>query len=640
MADCVVKLKDGTRRTVIAGTTYAAIAAKIHPRLGKEAVAAKVNGSLADLSSQVVPEAQVELVTLDDEDGLQVMRHTAAHVLAQAVARVFPETKFAIGPVVENGFYYDFADHAFSPDELLQIESEMSAIVKENHPVIREVISRDEALHLFQDRGERFKVEILQDLLETETISVYRQGEFIDLCRGPHLPSTGRIKAFKLMSIAGAYWRGDSSREQLTRIYAIAFAKKSHLDEYLRRVDEAKRRDHRKLGRELELFMFSEDAPGMPILLKNGMHIQNELEQFERSLQSIRGYKEVKTPVILNKRLWEQSGHWFHYKENMYVTQVDNEEFALKPMNCPGHMLVYKHKQRSYRDLPIRIAEYGYVHRHELSGSLGGMMRVRSFTQDDAHIFCQPNQLETELTAVLKLIHQIYSVFGFSYRIELSTRPDDSMGADGLWELAEGALQKVLDASGIEYRINPGDGAFYGPKIDFHIQDAIGRMWQCGTVQLDFQLPERFELEYVGEQNERLRPVVIHRAVFGSVDRFIGILTEHFAGAFPYWLAPIQVRVVAVSDAFVSYGNSVQSKLQSRGFRVELDARSEKIGYKIREAQMKKIPYTLVIGAKEQSSQQVSVRRYGTGDLGQMDMDAFMEMFSNQVKNKDLLAGD
>ncbi|GMA65426.1 threonine--tRNA ligase [Alicyclobacillus fastidiosus] len=637
MADYMVRLKDGSKKTVVAGTTYAEVAAEISPRLAKEAVAVKVDGNMMDLSHEVVPSGQMELLTLNDPEGVQVMRHTTAHVMAQAVARLFPGTKFAIGPVIDNGFYYDFSDCVFTPEDLPKIEKEMHQIVQADYPVIREVLSREEALMLFSERKDRFKVEIIHDLAPSDIITVYRQGEFVDLCRGPHLPSTGRVKAFKLTSIAGAYWRGDSCREQLARLYAISFAKKSDLDEHLRLLEEAKRRDHRRLGRELELFMFSEDAPGMPIFLQNGMHIRNELENFERSLQSIQGYNEVKTPVILNKRLWEQSGHWFHYKENMYVTKVDEDDFALKPMNCPGHMLIYKNKQHSYRELPIRIAEYGHVHRHELSGALGGMMRVRSFTQDDAHLFCRPDQIENELKEVLRLIDRIYSVFGFSYRIELSTRPDDSMGSDELWEQAESALQKVLDESGVKYRVNPGDGAFYGPKIDFHIQDAIGRMWQCATVQLDFQLPERFELEYIGEDNQRRRPVVIHRAIFGSVDRFIGILTEHFSGAFPCWLAPIQVRIVSVSDDFVPDANDVLSKLQSAGFRVDVDARSEKIGYKIREAQLKKIPYTLVIGEKERSGHVVSIRKYGQRDLGEMALDAFIEKLKKEVDNKALL---
>lgn len=637
MADYIVRLKDGSERKVAPGTTYAEVAAGISQRLAKEAVAVKVDGTVMDLSREVVPGAQMEILTLNDPEGVDVMRHTNAHVMAQAVARVFPGTKFAIGPVIDNGFYYDFADHVFTPEDLPVIEAEMQKIIKEDHALIREEISREDAIKMFEERNDRFKVEIIKDLPEGTVLTIYKQGEFVDLCRGPHVPSTGRVKSFKLMSIAGAYWRGDSDREQLTRLYAVAFPKKSELEEHLRLLEEAKRRDHRKLGRELELFMFSEDAPGMPIFLQNGMYIRNELEHFERSLQSVRGYYEVKTPVIMNKRLWEQSGHWDHYKENMYTTQVDEETFALKPMNCPGHMLIYKNKMHSYRDLPIRIAEYGHVHRHELSGSLGGMMRVRSFTQDDSHIFCRPDQIESELKGVLDLIDEIYSVFGFEYRIELSTRPEDSMGSDELWEQAESALQRVLDESGIEYRINPGDGAFYGPKIDFHIKDAIGRQWQCATVQLDFQNPERFDLEYVGDDNGRYRPVVIHRAIFGSVDRFIGILTEHFAGAFPIWLAPVQVRVASVAADFAPYAEEVKNRLQRAGFRVDADVRSEKIGYKIREAQVHKVPYTLVVGEKEASGGLVSVRKYGQGDQGQMSVTEFESMLREQVETKSLL---
>ncbi|MFB5188982.1 threonine--tRNA ligase [Alicyclobacillus fastidiosus] len=637
MTDCMIRLKDGSTRTVVAGTTYAQLAAGMGPRLAKEAVAVKVDGVSLDLAREVVPGGQVEILTLRDLEGVNVMRHTNAHVMAQAVARLFPGTKLAIGPVIDNGFYYDFSDCAFTVEDLPKIEHEMNQIIQADYPIIREVLSRDQAIKLFSERAQRFKVELIHELAQADTITVYRQGEFVDLCRGPHLPSTGRVKAFKLTSIAGAYWRGDSSREQLTRLYAISFAKKSDLDEHLRLLEEAKRRDHRRLGRELDLSMFSEDAPGMPIFLQNGMHIRNELENFERSLQSVQGYNEVKTPVILNKRLWEQSGHWSHYKENMYITQVDGDDFALKPMNCPGHMLIYKNQQHSYRELPIRIAEYGHVHRHELSGTLGGMMRVRSFTQDDAHLFCRPDQIESELKEVIYLIDKIYSVFGFSYQIELSTRPDGSLGSDELWEQAESALQNVLDESGIEYHVNPGDGAFYGPKIDFHIQDAIGRMWQCATVQLDFQLPERFELEYIAEDNQRRRPVVIHRAIFGSVDRFIGILTEHFSGAFPFWLAPVQVRVASMSDDFVADARDMVSKLQSVGFRVDLDTRPEKIGYKIREAQVKKIPYTLVIGEKERSGRIVSIRKYGQRDLHEMALDTFIERLKKEVANKALL---
>ncbi|MBX5436001.1 MAG: threonine--tRNA ligase [Alicyclobacillaceae bacterium] len=635
--ECAVTLKDGSTRVYPQGTTFAEIAASISPGLAREAVAAKVNGKVLDLQRELEGDAEVELLTLRDPEGVEVMRHTCAHVMAQAVARVFPGTKFAIGPVIENGFYYDFADHDFTPQDLPKIEAEMRKIIEADYQVVREVISREDALRLFREREDRFKVEIIEDLPEAETLTIYRQGEFVDLCRGPHLPSTGRIKAFKLMSIAGAYWRGDSRREMLTRIYAVAFAKKSELDEHLRLLEEAKQRDHRKLGRELELFLFSDEAPGMPFYLPKGLQIRLQLENYERGLQTAAGYQEVRTPIILNQRLWHQSGHWDHYKDNMYFTQVDDDIFALKPMNCPGHMLIFKSKLRSYRDLPVRIAEYGQVHRHELSGTLGGMMRVRTFTQDDAHIFCRPDQIESEIRGVLALVRQIYGVFGFSYHVELSTRPEQSMGSDELWERAEGALQAVLDAAGVSYVINPGDGAFYGPKIDFHIQDALGRKWQCATVQLDFQMPERFDLEYVGEDNQRHRPVVIHRAIFGSIDRFIGILTEHFAGAFPVWLAPVQVRVASVASDYAAYAREVADRLKQEGFRVEVDDRAEKIGYKIRESQVQKIPYTLVVGEKEQAAGAVSVRRYGEGDLGMMAISLFIQRLQGEVEAKALL---
>lgn len=637
MAKCTVVLKDGNERSVEEGTTLAELAASISGRLGREAVAGKVNGVVVDLSTPLVQDAAVEILTLDDPEGLAVMRHSTAHCMAQAVARLYPGTKFAIGPVIEHGFYYDFADHDFTPDEFPDIEREMQDIIKEDLPIRREEVSREDALRLFEDRKDRFKVEIIQDLPESTRLTLYRQGEFVDLCRGPHLPSTGRIKAFRLMSLAGAYWRGDSKREMLTRLYAVAFAKKSELAEHLKMLEEAKRRDHRKLGKELELFMFSEDAPGMPFYLPNGLVIRNELESFERALQLEYGYQEVRTPTLMNQRLWVESGHWDHYRENMYLSEADEELYALKPMNCPGHMLIYRNKLRSYRDLPLRISEYGHVHRHELRGTLGGMMRVRAFTQDDAHIFCRPDQIGQEVKRVLELVAKVYGVFGFTHHIELSTRPDDSLGSDELWNQAEGALQTALDGAGVSYHINPGDGAFYGPKIDFHIKDAIGRTWQCATVQLDFNLPIRFDLEYIGEDGKAHRPVVIHRAIFGSVDRFLGILTEHFAGAFPLWLAPVQVRVATVSNDFADYGAAVEHKLKAAGIRAEVDLRGEKIGYKIREAQVHKIPYTVVVGEKERDAEMLSVRRYGTGDLGTMGFADFVSKVKEEVAAKELL---
>ncbi|SHJ58706.1 threonine--tRNA ligase [Alicyclobacillus tolerans] len=637
MLEHQITLKDGQQIAVESGTTLQQLAMRLSARLGREAVVAKVNGHWMDLQRTVHEDAVVEFFTLADAEGLEVMRHSAAHVMAQAVARLFPGTKFAIGPVIENGFYYDFADHDFSPEEFSAIETEMQNIIRENLPIIREEISRSDALEFFRTRGDRFKVEIIEDLPADTTLTLYRQGEFVDLCRGPHLPSTGYIKAFKIMSLAGAYWRGDSQREMLTRLYAVAFAKKSQLEDHLKFLEEAKQRDHRKLGKELELFMFSEDAPGMPFYLPNGLVIRNELEIFERRLQVEAGYQEVRTPTLMNQRLWVESGHWDHYKENMYVSEADDELYALKPMNCPGHMLIYRNKLRSYRELPLRIAEYGHVHRHELRGTLGGMMRVRAFTQDDAHIFCQPNQIGREIENVLELVSKIYGVFEFPYHIELSTRPENSMGSDELWTEAESALQAALDGAGVEYRINPGDGAFYGPKIDFHIRDAIGRTWQCATVQLDFQLPVRFDLEYVGEDGKMHRPVVIHRAIFGSIDRFLGILTEHFSGAFPAWLAPVQVRVASVAEEFSGYAQETAEFLSQRGFRAEADVRPEKIGYKIREAQVRKIPYTLVVGEKERDNGSVSVRRYGKGDMGPLQLSEFTEMLAQEIAEKKLL---
>ncbi|WP_306952916.1 threonine--tRNA ligase [Alicyclobacillus tolerans] len=637
MLEHQITLKDGQQIAVESGTTLQQLAMRLSARLGREAVVAKVNGHWMDLQRTVHEDAVVEFFTLADAEGLEVMRHSAAHVMAQAVARLFPGTKFAIGPVIENGFYYDFADHDFSPEEFSAIETEMQNIIRENLPIIREEISRSDALEFFRTRGDRFKVEIIEDLPADTTLTLYRQGEFVDLCRGPHLPSTGYIKAFKIMSLAGAYWRGDSQREMLTRLYAVAFAKKSQLEDHLKFLEEAKQRDHRKLGKELELFMFSEDAPGMPFYLPNGLVIRNELEIFERRLQVEAGYQEVRTPTLMNQRLWVESGHWDHYKENMYVSEADDELYALKPMNCPGHMLIYRNKLRSYRELPLRIAEYGHVHRHELRGTLGGMMRVRAFTQDDAHIFCQPNQIGREIENVLELVSKIYGVFEFPYHIELSTRPENSMGSDELWTEAESALQAALDGAGVEYRINSGDGAFYGPKIDFHIRDAIGRTWQCATVQLDFQLPVRFDLEYVGEDGKMHRPVVIHRAIFGSIDRFLGILTEHFSGAFPAWLAPVQVRVASVAEEFSGYAQETAEFLSQRGFRAEADVRPEKIGYKIREAQVRKIPYTLVVGEKERDNGSVSVRRYGKGDMGPLQLSEFAEMLAQEIAEKKLL---
>lgn len=632
-----IKFPDGAVREYESGTTTEGIAESISPGLRKNAVAGKVDGKVVDIYTAIDADAAVEIVTLDSKDGLEVYRHSTAHLLAQALKRIYGEqrVKLGIGPVIEDGFYYDIdLDVSITPEDLLAIEKVMTKIAQENLPIQRKEVSREQAISIFTNLNDPLKLELIRDLPEDSVITLYEQGEFFDLCRGPHLPSTGRIKAFKLLSVAGAYWRGDSKNKMLQRIYGTAFPKKADLDEHLHFLEEAKKRDHRKLGKELKLFMFSDEAPGMPFYLPNGTTLRNELEKFARKLQVERDYREVRTPFIMNQRLWEQSGHWDHYHENMYFTEVDDSKFALKPMNCPGHMLIYKNDLHSYRELPIRLAEFGQVHRHEFSGALNGMMRVRTFCQDDAHLFVLPSQIEAEISQIISLIDLIYQVFGFSYRVELSTRPEDSMGDPALWDQAEQALKNVLESKGIEYRLNEGDGAFYGPKIDFHILDALKRSWQCGTIQLDFQMPEKFDLNYVGEDNQKHRPVVIHRAVYGSIDRFIGILTEHYAGAFPTWLAPVQVKVIPISVAFDDYVNEVTEKLLAAGVRVEADQRNEKLGYKIREAQMEKVPYMLVIGENERSTGTLSVRKRGEGDLGTRDVEATIQMILEEINSK------
>ncbi|WP_456290100.1 threonine--tRNA ligase [Paenibacillus sp. AK002] len=632
----VVTLQDGSKKEYPAQTTMIQIAESIHSGLKKNAVSAKVDGKLVDLNHELREDAEVSIITLDSEDGLYVYRHSTAHLMAQAVKRLYgsESVHLGVGPVIEDGFYYDMdLGHSITADDLIAIEREMLKIVQEDLPILRKEVGRKEAERIFQD--DPYKMELIRELPEDEVISVYEQGEFIDLCRGLHLPSTGRIKAFKLMSVAGAYWRGNSDNKMLQRIYGTAFPKKSQLDEHLLLLEEAKKRDHRKLGKELGLFMFSEEAPGMPFFLPNGMIIRNELEQFARGLQFHRDYDEVRTPLMMNKRLWEMSGHWDHYKDNMYFTQVDETEYALKPMNCPGHMLVYKNSLHSYRELPIRISEFGQVHRHEFSGALNGMMRVRTFCQDDAHIFVRPDQIQEEIKQVIDFISQVYQVFGFEYTIELSTRPEDSMGSEELWEQAESSLQQVLDQMGLPYRINEGDGAFYGPKIDFHILDSLKRSWQCGTIQLDFQFPEKFDLSYIGEDNQKHRPVVIHRAVFGSIERFIGILTEHYGGAFPMWLAPVQVMIIPVSDHYIDYSLKVKKRLENAGIRVNVDVRNEKLGYKIREAGLLKTPFTLVLGEKEMDSDHVSVRKRGEGELGEIAIDQVIERLRNEIESKE-----
>ncbi|WP_314588502.1 threonine--tRNA ligase [Paenibacillus terrigena] len=630
-----VTLPDETVRRYAQGTTIAQVAESISQGLKKQAIAGLIHGNPYDLSHSLKEDCRLEIVTLDSKVGLDIYRHSTAHVMAQAIKRIFGQdaVQLGIGPVVEDGFYYDIdIEHPLSTRDLEAIEKEMGKIVQENLPIVRREVLREEAIRMYEALHEPLKLELIAGLPADAVISIYDQGEFSDLCLGPHLPSTGRIKAFKLMHVAGAYWRGDSNNKMLQRIYGTAFPKKSGLDEHLHMLEEAKKRDHRKLGKELELFMFSEEAPGMPFYLPKGMTIRNELEHFARELQVPRGYQEVRTPLMMNQRLWEQSGHWDHYQENMYFTEVDATKYALKPMNCPGHMLVFKNKLRSYRDLPLRISEFGQVHRHEFSGALNGMMRVRSFCQDDAHMFVRPDQIEEEIGRIISLIDLIYQVFGFSYKIELSTRPEDSMGSEELWDMAEKSLQRVLDDRGIDYRINEGDGAFYGPKIDFHILDALKRSWQCGTIQLDFQMPDKFDLSYIGEDNQKHRPVVIHRAVYGSIDRFIGIITEHFAGAFPLWLSPVQVKLLPVSANEMDYAMQVKEALEAAQIRVEVDSREEKLGYKIREAQLEKTPYMFILGAQERLANSLSVRRRDEGDLGVKHIDEMIIKLQEEIR--------
>lgn len=611
------ELKDGSQRELAAGSTAADLAADISSRLAREAVLAKVNGVIQDLNHPLPAGAQVEILTLDSPEALDAMRHTAAHVMAQAVCRLFPGTKLAIGPSVKDGFYYDFdMTETLKAEDLPRIEEEMRKIVAEKLSLNREELPREEAIEFFRDRGELFKVELIEDLPEDAVISSYRQGEFIDLCAGPHLPHTGYLKALRLLSLAGAYWRGDERRPMLQRVYGTVFPKASLLEEHLQRIEEAKKRDHRKLGRELELFAIEEEGPGFPFYLPNGMVVRNELEQFWREQHRLAGYQEIRTPIILNRELWERSGHWDHYQENMYFTKIDENDYAIKPMNCPGAMLVYRNKLRSYKDLPLRLAELGLVHRHEKSGVLHGMMRVRAFTQDDSHVFMTLEQIESELASRIDLVDNFYQTFGFTYHVELSTRPENSMGSDEAWEAAENALQKVLDEKQVPYTINPGDGAFYGPKIDFHLTDCLGRSWQCATIQLDFQMPEKFALYYIGEDGNRHTPVAVHSVAFGAIERFLAILIEHYAGAFPLWLAPVQVKVLPITDRAHAYANEVYRDLFNAGIRVELDDRREKIGLKIREAQLAKIPYMLVIGDREAEAGVVAVRHREQGDLG------------------------
>ena len=576
-----------------------------------------------------------EKLNFEDEQVRDTYRHTASHIMAQAVKNLWPDTKLAIGPAIDNGFYYDFeSEHKFSEEDFLKIQKEMKKIVQANYPLERFELPRAEALALMEEKNEPYKVELINDLPEDAVISFYKQGDFVDLCAGPHMESTGRIKAFKLMSVAGAYWRGDSDRQMLQRIYATAFPTQAELDEYVKRLEEAKKRDHRKIGKEMDLFAIFEEGPGFPFFMPNGMIIRNELESFWKSEHRKRGYEEIKTPLIMNEQLWRTSGHWDHYKDNMYFTKIDGEDYAIKPMNCPGSLLAYKRKMWSYRDFPIRMGELGQVHRHELSGALHGLMRVRTFTQDDAHIFMLPDQIKDEVIGVVKFIDDVYNMFGFTYHIELSTRPEDSMGSDEEWEAAETALREAMETIGVPYVINEGDGAFYGPKLDFHLEDSIGRTWQCGTIQLDMQMPQRFDITYVGADGEKHRPVMIHRVIFGSIERFIGILTEHFAGKFPLWLAPVQVKLLTVTEKFVHYAEEIKAKCEEAGLRVELDGRNEKIGYKIREARNQRDSYLCTIGEREAEAGTLSVRSSKAGDLGEMNADEFIAKLVEEIKTK------
>jgi threonyl-tRNA synthetase len=630
-----ITLKDGSIVEVEKGTKVAEVAAKLSTSLAKKALGAKIDGEIAELMQEISEDCKLEILTFEDEAGKKVLRHTASHILAQAIKRLYPEVKLAIGPSIDTGFYYDFdASFSFTPEMLEKVEVEMNKIVKENHKLERFELPRAEAIKLMEEKDEPYKVELINDLPEDSIISFYKQGDFTDLCAGPHVTSTAKVKAIKLLSIAGAYWRGNEKNKMLQRIYGTAFEKKTELEEYIKMMEEAKKRDHRKIGKELDLFSIHEEGPGFPFFHPKGMVVRNTLQNFWREMHRKAGYDEIMTPIILNEALWHQSGHWDHYKENMYFTKIDEGDYAIKPMNCPGSILVYKNTIHSYRELPLRYAEMGVVHRHEKSGALHGLMRVRCFTQDDAHIFMAKEQIKDEVLSVIKLIDSFYKVFGFEYFVELSTRPEDSMGSDEDWEAATNGLRNALEAVGLDYKVNEGDGAFYGPKIDFHLKDCIGRTWQCGTVQLDFQMPERFDLTYIGADGEKHRPVMVHRVVFGSIERFIGILTEHYAGAFPAWLAPVQVKVMNITDSQIQYVNKIADELNKNDIRVEVDLRNEKIGYKIREAQLQKIPYMLVIGDKEMSEEKVAVRNRKQGDMGAMDLSEFMLKIKEEIDKK------
>lgn len=633
-----ITLKDGSVKEYESATTAAEITKDISMGLYRNACCCRINGAVKDLRTVVDSDCEFEVLTFDEEDGKKAFNHTASHVMAQAVKRLYPDTKLTIGPAIENGFYYDFdVETPFGPEDLEKIEKEMKKIIKENYPIEKFELPVDEAIKLMQNKGEPYKIELINEHAgKGEAISFYKQGEFTELCAGPHIPEMKVIKAFKLTNCTGAYWRGDAKNKMLCRVYGIAFPKASMLEDYLQMLEEAKKRDHRKIGKELELFTIMEEGPGFPFFLPKGMDLKNALIDYWREVHKKAGYLEIQTPMILNRALWERSGHWDHYKDNMYTTVIDDEDYAIKPMNCPGGILVYKTKMHSYKDLPLRMGELGLVHRHELSGALHGLMRVRCFTQDDAHIFMTREQIKDEIKGVVQLIDSVYSTFGFEYHIELSTQPEDSMGAKEDWDIATEALRNAITELGYDYEVNEGDGAFYGPKLDFHLTDCLGRTWQCGTIQLDFQLPERFELEYIGADGEKHRPIMIHRVVFGSIERFIGILTEHFAGAFPTWLAPVQVKFLPIADRHADYAREIMEKLEAKGIRCELDDRSEKTGFKIRAAQMEKVPYMIIVGDKDVEAGTVSVRSRKNGDEGATTVDEFVARIEKEIAEKSL----
>lgn len=631
-----IKLKDGKEKQFEKAVPLFEAAKEISNSLGRDALVAEVNGKLTDLRDPVTDGSFVEFFTKEDKQGLFTLRHTASHVMAQAIQHLFPGTKFAIGPAIDEGFYYDLeSDHVFSQDDFAAIEQEMAKIAKANIPLTKKVVSRDEALKFFQEKGQDYKVMLINDLPEDAQISLYEQGDFTDLCAGPHMRSTGKVKVFKLMSVAGAYWRGDSNNQMLQRIYATAFFKKEDLEHFLFVRSEAEKRDHRKLGKQLDLFSFHEEGPGFPFFHPKGMILRNQLMDYERELFKEFGYVEIMTPVILSKKLWVQSGHWDHYKENMYFTKIDDEDYAIKPMNCPGGILYFKTQHRSYRDLPMRVGEFGLVHRHELKGALHGLFRVRCFTQDDAHIFMTQEQMKDEVIKCMSMYQKMYGVFGLDYHVELSTRPENSMGSDELWEISTNALREAIEKTGVPYQINEGDGAFYGPKLDFHVQDSLGRTWQCGTIQMDMQLPERFDVNYIGEDGEKHRAVMLHRAGYGSLERFIGILIEHFGGAFPVWISPVQVKVIPVTEKHLDYAKAVASAMSESNIRVEVEDANETLGYKIRKAQMEKVPYMIIVGDKEVKSRTVAIRSRKDGDVGSMPLPMFVANLIREIKSRE-----